>query len=258
MASPQLKKGYTRIANELLDQIVKISLNGTQFRLVITIWRLTYGIKGKKANEISTSYFSEKTGASRSQVERELKTLIDRNIVKVLSIGKKGARVLQVNKNYEQWDKQDPAKEPVPESRKKASNVKPKYDEENTYYKMATYFYKRVQKVAEEAGIAHLTKKANMQTWADDMRKLVEIDEVDKRKAKEVMDWVSEDPFWRTNILSAKKLRQKFIDLAIRMNAETNPKTKQKPQPKDSRDKEIAFQKFIQEGGDPNDFNWND
>lgn len=118
------------------------------------------------------------------------------------------------------------------------------------------YFYERVSKVAEDAGISHLLKKSNMQKWADDMRKLIELDKVDKHLAKQVMDWVTHDPFWRTNVLSAKKLREKFASLAIKMNAEKQPQ--QPKQVYDARDKEIAFQQFIQNGGDPNEFDWSD
>ncbi|MDT2191226.1 hypothetical protein [Paenibacillus larvae] len=61
--------------------------------------------------------------------------------------------------------------------------------------------------------------KADLQKWADEFRKIVEIDKIDKKLAKEVMDWVTEDSFWKTNILSAKKLRDKFSDLAIKMRS---------------------------------------
>lgn len=133
-----------------------------------------------------------------------------------------------------------------------------KYDEDNTYFKMAMYFHEKVSVVANEAGISHLIKKSNMQTWADDMRKLIEIDQVDKHLAKQVMDWVTQDSFWRTNVLSAKKLRERFMELAIKMNADKKPvQPKQKPQ-YDPRDKEIAFQKWLAESEDnkPEDFDW--
>ncbi|MCL1696558.1 hypothetical protein [Lysinibacillus sp. BPa_S21] len=133
-----------------------------------------------------------------------------------------------------------------------------KYDEDNTYFKMAIYFHEKVSTVANEAGISHLIKKSNMQTWADDMRKLIELDGVDKHLAKKVMDWVTEDSFWKTNVLSAKKLRERFMELAIKMNTDKKPsQPKQKPQ-YDPRDKEIAFQRWIQDGNDPDNFDWSD
>lgn len=258
MASPQLEKGHTRIANEILNEIMKTNLNGTQFRLVLAIWRYTYGFR-RKQHEMSVSYLARLINTSRSHVERELKSLIDRNIITVVEIGEKGARVLSFQKNYKEWGDRDPVKEPVPEiskkeTKKKKPATKPKYGPENTYYKMAIYFHKRVEAVAKDAGLTHLTKKSNMQTWADDMRKLVEIDEVDKRLAKDVMDWVVTDDFWKTNILSANKLRKQFPQLAIKMNAEKRPQQpKQQP---DHRDKEIALQQWIAEGKDPDEFNW--
>lgn len=257
MANPQTNNGYTRIANELLGQIMKTNLNGTQFRIVIAIWRYTYGFR-RKQHEMSIRFLAELIDAGKGQVQRELEALIDRQIVNVIEIGSKGARVLQVNKNYEDWKEKEPgvSQTPLlPKIEKKTKQKKNKYSEDNTYYKMATYFYRRVQKVAEEAGIKHLTTKSNMQTWSDDMRKLVEVDDVDKQLVKDVMDWVTQDSFWKTNVLSASKLRKQFPQLAIKMNEQK--KTKQPVKHRDHRDKEIEFQQWISEGNDPDEFNWN-
>ena len=256
MANPQLNNGHTRIANEIFEQMMKTNLNGTQFRLVMAIWRYTYGFQ-RKTNEMSISFLSKVIEANRTQLNRELAVLIDRNIIKVIEVGTKGARVMGFNKNYKEWDEQLPTKEIIPEIHEpNNTNKKLKYDEENTYYKMAVYFFQRVEKVANDAGISHLIKKSNMQTWADDMRKLIDIDEVDKQLAKEVMDWVTADSFWRTNVLSAKKLREKFMELAIKMNAEKKPSQPKQKLQYDPRDKEIALQKWISEGNDPNEFDW--
>lgn len=256
MANPQLKNGHTRIANEILGEIMRLNLNGTQFRLVLAIWRYTYGFQ-RKTNEMSINFLAKVINASRTQTNRELATLIDRNIISVFGIGSKGARIMGFNKDYKEWDEQLPPNEVEPEIPDQTKPVKKnKYDEENTYYKMAVYFHEKVSVVANEAGISHLIKKSNMQSWADDMRKLIEIDQVDKHLAKQVMDWVTQDSFWRTNVLSAKKLRDKFMELAIKMSADKKPsQPKQKPQ-YDPRDKEIEFQRWIQDGNDPNDFDW--
>lgn len=255
MANPQLHNGHTRIANEILNEIMKVNLNGTQFRLVLAIWRYTYGFQ-RKTDEMSIIYLSKLIDANRTQTNRELTALIDKNIIIDVGTGEKGARILGFNKNHKEWGDKQPNEVPTPSKSEKKSATKEKYDAENTYYKMAIYFHEKVQKVASDAGIGHLIKRSNMQTWADDMRKLVEIDEVDKKLAKEVMDWVTEDSFWRTNVLSAKKLREKFMELAIKMNSEKKPvQPKQKPQ-FDSRDKEIELQRWIQDGNDPNEFDW--
>lgn len=262
MASPQLNKGYTRIANEILNIIMQVNLNGTQFRLVMAIWRLTYGFN-RKEREMSVTLLSNTINASRSQVARELNALINRKIILSTGTGVKGASVLMFNKNYEEWQENEDKRtgslveeKPKKQPKKKAS-VK-KYEDDNTYYKMAVYFLDKVKVVAKDAGVEHLIAKANLQTWSDDFRKLIELDGVDKRKAKEVMDWVTQDSFWRINVLSARKLRDKFPDLAIKMSATSSKQqSTQKKPPIDSRDKDIEFQKFIAAGGDPNDFDWN-
>ncbi|WP_306009365.1 replication protein [Bacillus sp. MMSF_3328] len=263
MASPQLKNGFTRIANEILLQIMRVNLNGTQFRIVMAIWRYTYGYKGRKEYEMPISLIASLINASRSQVNRELSDLIERKIISSNGIGPSGGRILGFNKDYEKWDSETsgaPAatkKAPAPKQPKKPA--KPlKYDEENSYYKMAVYFHKRVAATAKESGVEHLIKRANLQTWADDFRKLIEIDRVTKKKAKEVMDWVTKDDFWKTNVLSARKLREKFSELAIKMTASQKPKQRQQAplQQPDPRDKEIAFQRWIDEGNEPDAFDW--
>ncbi|MEK5171799.1 replication protein [Heyndrickxia sp. FSL W8-0496] len=253
MANPKLKNGHTRIANEILEQIIKTNLNGTQFRLLIAIWRYTYGFS-RKHHEMSLNFLARILNANRSQIDRELTALIDRNIVVVIGIGSKGARLMGFNKDYNEWDK---PKENVQQEEPKKKSTKPKkYDEDNTYYKMAVYFHEKITAVAEEAGVSHLIKKANLQKYADEFRKLIELDGVDKYLVKEVMDWVTQDSFWKTNILSAKKLRDKFTELAIKMKAQKQPKTPFKNQQPDPRDKEIEFQKWVEDGGDPDAFNW--
>jgi len=255
MANPQLQKGHTRIANEILNEIMKVNLNGTQFRLVIAIWRYTYGFS-RKHYEMSISFLSKIIDANRSQVDRELSSLIDRNIVTIVGIGQKGARLMGFNKDYTTWDKPKEVEE-IPQEKPKTDSKKPKkYDENNSYYKMAVYFHNRISAVAKEAGVEHLIKKANLQNYADDFRKLIELDGISKQLAKDVMDWVTQDSFWKTNILSAKKLREKFGELAIKMNAQKQQKQPQRQKQSDPRDKEIEFQQWIQDGNDPEAFDW--
>jgi phage replication O-like protein O len=281
MANPQTEKGYTKVANEILEHISKADINGTQLRIIMVIWRYTYGFR-RKDHEMSLTYLAEAIDSAKSHVDRELTALIDRNIVEVVGVGPRRGRLLRFNKNYDQWRPTDVVrqssstnsstsssttcgtssshnsstkKESIKEKSKKNTRQQKTYDEGSTYYKMAQYFYQRVEVVAKDAGVEHLIRKANLQKWADEFRKLIEIDEVDKRLAKEVMDWVTQDSFWRTNVLSAKKLREKFTELAIKMKATHKAQPKQVPA-NDFRDKEIAFQRWMEAGNDPDEFDW--
>ncbi|MED4124056.1 replication protein [Halalkalibacterium halodurans] len=258
MANPQTEHGHTRIANEILEHCMKLSLNGTQFRLIMLIWRYTYGFR-RKEHEFSINFMAEHIEGARKQVDRELQTLIDRNIITLSGYGKRGARVLSFNKNYDTWDQ--PAQTPPPkveekEKTKPKSNKKPKYSEDNMYYKMAVHFHKLVSQVAKEVNLEHLIKKANLQSWADDFRKLWEVDKVqDKKQILTLMEWVTQHDFWKKNVLSAKKFRQKYLELAIAMQSEQSKTPKQSPRQQASN-KEIEFQKYVAAGGDPDEFDW--
>jgi phage replication O-like protein O len=284
MANPQIEKGHTRIANEIIEQIYKTDLNGTQMRIVMVIWRYTYGFR-RKSHEIPLAFLSESINTRKSHVDKELTTLIDRKIVNVVGIGPRRGRILSFNKNYDEWQDRptDIVHQPlstncstsssttcstisytscstkdkkIKEKTKKNTRQQKKYAEDSTYFKMANYFHEKVLAVAKDAGVEHLVKKANLQSWADDFRKLLEIDEVDKRLTKEVMDWLPSDNFWRTNVLSAKKLREKFTELAIKMKSTKKHKPQKETKQVDPREKDIEFQKFLAEGGNPDGFDW--
>ncbi|MBD0381234.1 replication protein [Paenibacillus sedimenti] len=102
MANPQPDR-YTKIANELLEQVPKFKFNGTQLRIILVVWRYTYGFR-RKSHEFSLNFLAEATDAGRGQVDRELTALIERNVLKVISGNPGKPRVLQFNKNYEEWD----------------------------------------------------------------------------------------------------------------------------------------------------------
>ncbi|MGG4452372.1 hypothetical protein [Brevibacillus porteri] len=143
------------------------------------------------------------------------------------------------------------------EKKKTSSRTRSRtYSEDDTYFKMAKHFFGKVSAVAEEAELGHLILKVDLQKWADEFRKLVEIDNVtDKHLINAVMEWVSKDSFWRTNCLSAKKFRDRFSEFALKAKFNHQPQKHQQKKP-DPRDREIAFQQWIQEGKDPDEFDW--
>ena len=82
MANPQKENGYVPISNELIDQLCKTKLNGTQFRIILLVFRYTYGFN-RKSWKLSTSFISEAIDCDIRQVRREIKSLIDMNILSV-------------------------------------------------------------------------------------------------------------------------------------------------------------------------------
>ncbi|TCD28055.1 phage replisome organizer N-terminal domain-containing protein [Bacillus wiedmannii] len=68
-------------------------------------------------------------------------------------------------------------------------------------------------------------KEPNFDTWSNDFRLMREKDNREPQEIKDVIDWCQADPFWQGNILSAKKLREKFDQLTIQMNSKKGAKS---------------------------------
>lgn len=62
-------------------------------------------------------------------------------------------------------------------------------------------------------------REPNMKIWVSVMDKLIRLDKRGFNEIKELIDWVSQDPFWSTNCLSPSKLREKFDQLILKMNS---------------------------------------
>lgn len=103
MADVQLENGYTKIANEILERLALTKLSPTQFRLILAIWRYTYGFN-RKDHEMSLSFLAEATGIHKQRVKQELDKLIENNIVIVTEEGSfSKSRKLAFNKDYDTW-----------------------------------------------------------------------------------------------------------------------------------------------------------
>ncbi|WP_409346796.1 phage replisome organizer N-terminal domain-containing protein [Paenibacillus sp. MBLB4367] len=91
-------------------------------------------------------------------------------------------------------------------------NPRQKYDEDSPPYRMAVYLLSRIREWTNRA------EQPNMQQWADDCRKILEIDKRDKGLVRDVIDWATKDTFWQGNILSPGKLRKQFTTLCVHMD----------------------------------------
>ncbi len=69
------------------------------------------------------------------------------------------------------------------------------------------------------------TKKPNLEKWADDMDKIMRLDNWSSDDIKKVLAWLPKSDFWAPNIRSAEKLRKQFGRLELEAK-------KAKPEPK--------------------------
>lgn len=67
-------------------------------------------------------------------------------------------------------------------------------------------------------------KEPNFDSWANEFRLMRERDNREPQEIKNVIDWCQADPFWQGNILSPKKLREKFDQLTIQMKSKKGAK----------------------------------
>lgn len=101
IASPQKENGYTAIANEILEQIAKVKLSPTQYRIILIIWRYTYGFN-RKEHDLSLGFLSQATECEKRHLQRELKELEAMNII--YQIVRNGiGRKIGFNKHYDKW-----------------------------------------------------------------------------------------------------------------------------------------------------------
>lgn len=104
MANPQLEDGFTRVAHQILEEIATRKLNATQFRIIMIIWRYTYGFQ-RKDHDFALKFLQQTTQLPESTIKRETSALIR---AKVLVVTQKETsskpRKLAFNKNYDQWD----------------------------------------------------------------------------------------------------------------------------------------------------------
>jgi len=101
MANPQVEDGYTPIANEIVDALMRVNLSGAEIQVIWAIFRKTYGFQ-KKTDWIALSQFAKMTGMDRRAVHRTLKKLSSKQMT-VIQTDDRGRIRYGFNKNYEQW-----------------------------------------------------------------------------------------------------------------------------------------------------------
>jgi len=99
----ELDDGFSRVANELLEEAAKRKFNSTQSSIVFFVLRHTYGFQ-RKSHEMSVGFISEGIGANSDQIKRELKRLIDWKVIRVFEEATfTTPRVIGMNKDCEEW-----------------------------------------------------------------------------------------------------------------------------------------------------------
>ena len=250
VVNPQLENGYTQIANELIEALARFNLSPYESRLLWYIARKTYGYQ-KKTDAISLGQFALGTGIPVSNVIRTLKKLENRHFItksKDFYICEYG-----INKHYDQWlttvytdstpvDSTPVDSAPVDSARTDNKVLPPQTittapaDNKLLPPQRDTKERKKLTKDNKEtAELASLLKeliltnnpkallKENiLTTWGKTFDLMLTKDKREPEDIAAVIRWTQADDFEKTNVLSADKVRARFDNLYMKMNAKSN------------------------------------
>lgn len=105
MANPQKENGFTPIANEILEATAGASLNGTQLRILLLLWRNSYGFH-QHSCPLPLSYLEKMLRGSKSTIARQVKKLESLGVISAVYPEKQDGHTPKsyvFNKNYETW-----------------------------------------------------------------------------------------------------------------------------------------------------------
>lgn len=88
------------------------------------------------------------------------------------------------------------------------------YEDDSDPYKLAELLFQKIKENNPEA------KEPNLQSWADDMRKAMELDGRTYDQLKNMINWSQQNDFWSGVILSSKKIREKYDQMRTQANNE--------------------------------------
>lgn len=100
--SPQLEDGYTRIANELLDAIIRQQLSSTKISVLLAVIRKTYGFN-KREDRISLTQLAAMCSITKADASRAVKFLVENSILIKRAV--EGGFSIGIQKDYSKWGK---------------------------------------------------------------------------------------------------------------------------------------------------------
>lgn len=100
------------------------------------------------------------------------------------------------------------------ETLKKKRCSQPVFDHESNPYKLAVYLSSMIH---NNNPAAKQQSESDLQRWARDFDLMIRRDKRTAHDIYDVMAWSQQDTFWKSNILSASKLREKYDQLSVKM-----------------------------------------
>lgn len=100
--NPQVEDGFTRLANELFDAVLRAPFTLAQQKVLLAVVRLTYGYN-RREDAISFGQVARATGLERRSVIRAMTQLLTADVLTRKPVGAGHASVWGVQKRYQLW-----------------------------------------------------------------------------------------------------------------------------------------------------------
>lgn len=229
MASPQVENGYTKIANEVLEALVRADLSGQELRITLFVLRKTYGFN-KKDDFISLSQMAKALGCLKVRCAQVVKNLESMKILTVNENINGVGKSFRFNKDFETWNTVNKNINRICFD-KQGVNVFINYKRNNIQKKV--YSPNSVELRTSELLFSLIRqrnpnfKQPDLQSWSKHIDLMLRIDKRSPEEIEKVIQWCQADAFWQNNILSTEKLRKQYDQLCLKM---TNGNGKHVPQ----------------------------
>ncbi len=77
------EKGFTQIANTILEKTAGAKFSGTQYAILLLVWRYTFGYR-RESHILSETFFANASGYTLRHVKRELAVLLSANVLRTV------------------------------------------------------------------------------------------------------------------------------------------------------------------------------
>lgn len=242
----QLEDGYVRTANAIVEALCKAPLTSREARIVRAVERATFGWDRPTAR-LSQSVLAKMTGLTPKRCSESVNALLAK---KVLRRDGGSQAPIGINTRVSEWNfeaqkaRVSPKRQQEPkwghrpqdgdekrpqngdtntdttdnleskDSKNTSKKSSPKKWGEPIDHELAEFMF--------EALTSHLTnpKRPSMTGWANEIRLTRTRDGRTPEQIRFLCKWIAKDSFWRGNVMSPSKLREKWDQLESKVIAE--------------------------------------
>lgn len=245
----QLEDGYVRTANALVEALCKAPLTSREARIVRAVERATFGWDRPTAR-LSQSVLAKMTGLTPKRCSEAVNSLLAK---KVIRRDGGSQSPIGINTRVDEWDfsaqkaRVSPKRQPAPnwghipqdgdEKRPQdrdtntdtTDNLLPKGSKESSKKSKVRKWGDDIdhelvtEMVAAVSADLEAPVKHNPTTWANEFRLMRERDGRSVEQIRYLISWTARHSFWSGVVLSPKKLRDKWDQLAKQVRQQRQP-----------------------------------